>query len=517
MILPVIMAGGSGSRLWPLSRTHYPKQFLSLASDNTMLQDTVFRLSGIEHQPPFFICNHEHRFTVAEQLRKAEIQHSGIVLEPVGRNTAPAVALAALNAVKNGDDPLLLVLAADHVIKNNDAFIASVEAAVPEAEQGNLVTFGIVPTAPETGYGYIKQGLARSENSYSVDSFVEKPCLEKAAEYLASGEYYWNSGLFLFRASVYLEELEKYRPDILVACKKAHLSSYPDLDFIRLDEEVFAHCPDESIDYAVMEPTENAVVVPMDAQWNDVGSWSAIWEVNDKDDSGNATKGDVLTEDTRNSYLYSQSKLVTTVGVDDLIVIETKDAVLVAHKDKVQGVKNIVNKLKAEERSEYLRHREVYRPWGSHDAIAEGDRFHVKQLVVKPGERTAIQMHYHRAEHWVVVSGTARVIRGDKEFYLSENESTYIPIGMEHAIENPGKVPLEIIEVRSGSYLGEDDIVRIQREGYLDSETSLLKSGSMVVDELERINEQERVNKQERVNEQERANKQKREQEAINE
>ncbi len=482
MILPIIMAGGSGSRLWPLSRTHYPKQFLSLASDNTMLQDTIFRLSGIEHKPPFFICNNEHRFTVAEQLRKADIQHSGIVLEPVGRNTAPAVALAALNAIKHGDDPLLLVLAADHVIKNNDAFIASVEAAIPEAEQGNLVTFGIVPTAPETGYGYIKQGQVRSDNSYSVDSFVEKPCLEKAEEYLASGEYYWNSGLFLFRASVYLAELEKYRPDILVACKETHLSSYPDLDFIRLDETVFSACPDESIDYAVMEPTENAVVVPMDAEWNDVGSWSAIWEVNEKDEHGNATKGDVLTEDTHNSYLYSQDKLVTAVGVEDLIIIETKDALLVAHKDKVQGVKNIVNRLKDEGRCEYLRHREVYRPWGSHDAIAEGDRFHVKQLTIKPGERMAIQMHYHRAEHWVVVSGTARVIRGDKEFFLSENESTYIPIGMEHAIENPGKVPLEIIEVRSGSYLGEDDIVRIKRDGYLDSEESLLKSGSMLAD-----------------------------------
>ena len=478
MILPVIMAGGSGSRLWPLSRTHYPKQFLSLASDNTMLQDTVIRLSGIDHRPPFLICNDEHRFIVAEQLRKANIQHSGIVLEPVGRNTAPAVALAALNAVQHEDDPLLLVLAADHVIKNEDAFLDSVRAAIPEAEKGNLVTFGIVPTAAETGYGYIRQGEKLSESSYSVDSFVEKPCKEKAEEYLTSGEYYWNSGLFMFRASVFLAELEKYRPDILLACKQAHLSSYPDLDFIRLDKEVFAACPDESIDYAVMEPTQNAVVVPMDAEWSDVGSWSAIWEVNEKDACGNATKGDVLSKDTRNSFLYSQSKLVTTVGVDDLIVIETKDAVLVANKNKVQGVKDIVNLLKKDQRCEYLKHREVYRPWGSHDAIADGNRFHVKQLMIKPGEKTAIQMHYHRAEHWVVVSGTARVIRGEEDFLLSENESTFIPVGMEHAIENPGIVPLEIIEVRSGSYLGEDDIVRITREGYVDSESALLESGS---------------------------------------
>ncbi|WED20626.1 mannose-1-phosphate guanylyltransferase/mannose-6-phosphate isomerase [Vibrio sp. JC009] len=481
MILPVIMAGGSGTRLWPLSRTHFPKQFLSLASENTMLQDTVSRLAGLEHKAPLFICNDEHRFIVAEQLRKAEFKHSGIILEPVGRNTAPAVALAALQAVQNGDDPLLLVLAADHVIKNEAAFVASVEAAVPEARKGNLVTFGIVPTAPETGYGYIRQGEVSGENSFKVDSFVEKPNQEKAQEYLASGEYYWNSGLFLFKASAFLAELEAHRPDILAACKEAHLSSYPDLDFIRLDKDVFANCPDESIDYAVMEPTQNAIVVPMDAHWNDVGSWSAIWEVNDKDAKGNATRGDVIAEDTRNSYVYSQSKLVSTVGVDDLIVIETKDAVLVAHKDKVQGVKNIVNHLKQNGREEYLKHREVFRPWGSYDAIANGERFEVKQVTIKPGERTAIQKHYHRAEHWVVVSGTARIIRGDKELILSENESTYIPINMEHAIENPGKVPLEIIEVRSGSYLAEDDIVRISRDGYVDSEQTLLTSESMLV------------------------------------
>jgi mannose-1-phosphate guanylyltransferase len=473
MILPVIMAGGSGSRLWPLSRTHYPKQFLSLTSSHTMLQDTILRLNGIEHQAPFIICNEEHRFIVAEQLRAGSISHSGIVLEPVGRNTAPAVAIAALNAVKNGDDPLLLVLAADHVIKDQQAFQASVNKAVTQAELGKLVTFGIVPTTPETGYGYIKQGKPLDANSFEVERFVEKPDLATAQSYLASGHYYWNSGMFLFRASVFLAELNTYRPDILVACQNASSSSYPDLDFIRLNSDLFSLCPDESIDYAVMEPTDKAVVVPMDAKWSDVGSWSALWEVNDKDKQGNATRGDVLTDDTTNSYIYSQNKLVATVGVDNLIVIETKDAVLVADKNRVQDVKNIVNQLKAFDRKEHVEHREIYRPWGSHDAIAEGQRFHVKQIKVKPGERTAIQKHYHRAEHWVVVSGTARVIKGDEEFLLSENQSTYIPIGVPHAIENPGKLPLEIIEVRSGSYLAEDDVVRIERKGYCDSETAM--------------------------------------------
>ncbi|WP_413284576.1 mannose-1-phosphate guanylyltransferase/mannose-6-phosphate isomerase [Vibrio sp. MA40-2] len=487
MILPVIMAGGSGSRLWPLSRTEYPKQFLSLVSDNTMLQDTVTRLSDIEHLAPLFICNNEHRFIVAEQLRELDSKHSGIILEPVGRNTAPAVALAALQAMKDGDDPLLLVLAADHLIKDEPAFIQSVNSAVVQAEQGSLVTFGIVPTAAETGYGYIRKGEAKGSTSYEVDAFVEKPDLEKAEKYLASGDYYWNSGMFLFKASVYLEELQKYRPDILAACKEAYIGSYTDLDFIRLNEQVFANCPDESIDYAVMEPTKSAVVVPMDAAWSDVGSWSSIWDVCDKDSQGNTQRGDVMVEDSNNSYFYSQSKLVAAVGVDDLIVIETKDAILVANKNKVQDVKNIVNRVKKEGRTEAQHHRQIYRPWGSHDAIAEGDRFHVKHLLVKPGERMAIQKHYHRAEHWVVVSGTANVIRGDEEFLLSENQSTYIPIGLEHAIENPGKVPLEIIEVRSGSYLAEDDIVRIDRKGYVDSEVALLESSTMLDNKAKEI------------------------------
>jgi mannose-1-phosphate guanylyltransferase len=473
MILPVVMAGGSGSRLWPLSRTHYPKQFLSLASNNTMLQDTVQRLSGISHRDPFIICNDEHRFIVAEQLRSNSISHSGIVLEPVGRNTAPAVAIAALNAIKQGDDPLLLVLAADHVIKNTVEFTSSVNRAVVQAEQGKLVTFGIVPTAPEIGYGYIMQGSALDDHCFEVAQFVEKPNFITAQSYLAQGGYYWNSGMFLFKASSFLQELEKYRPDILAICQQADKTSYLDLDFIRLDKDVFAQCPDESIDYAVMEPTDKAVVVPMDANWSDVGSWSSLWEVNDKDHNGNALHGDVIVENVRNSYLYSQNKLVTAVGVDNLIIVETKDALLVANKDNVQDVKNIVNRLKDEGRSECLTHRETYSPWGSADMIADGSRFKVKQVTVKPGGKTAIQKHYHRAEHWVVVSGTAKVIKGDEEFLLTENQSTYIPIGVPHAIENPGKLPLEIIEVRSGSYLAEDDVVRIERKGYCDSETAM--------------------------------------------
>ncbi|MHA2939537.1 mannose-1-phosphate guanylyltransferase/mannose-6-phosphate isomerase [Vibrio sp. RC27] len=473
MILPVIMAGGSGSRLWPLSRTHYPKQFLSLTSDSTMLQNTIERLDDIDHLAPFIICNDEHRFIVAEQLRSSSLSHSGIVLEPVGRNTAPAVAIAALNAVKNGDDPLLLVLAADHVIKNQAAFTDSVNKAKLQAQQGKLVTFGIVPTAPETGYGYIKQGNALDASSYEVAQFVEKPDLDTAKAYLSEGGYYWNSGMFLFKASAFLEELEKHRPDILAACQEADKTAYPDLDFIRLDKDVFSLCPDESIDYAVMEPTDKAVVVPMDANWSDVGSWSSLWEVNEKDQHGNAIRGDVLIENVSNSYLYSDNKLVTAVGVDGLIIVETKDALLVASKDKVQDVKNIVNLLKDQGRTECLIHRETYSPWGAADLIADGQRFNVKKVTVKPGGKTSIQKHYHRAEHWVVASGTAKVIKGDEEFLLSENQSTYIPLGVSHAIENPGKLPLEIIEVRSGSYLEEDDVERIERQGYVDSEQAL--------------------------------------------
>lgn len=462
MLLPVIMAGGSGTRLWPLSRTLYPKQFLTLTGDNSMLQDTIERLKGLEHAAPLLICNEEHRFIVAEQLRQRNFPHSGIILEPIGRNTAPAIALAALHATSEGEDPLLLVLAADHVIQDQNNFIQTVQQALPQATAGKLVTFGIVPDAPETGYGYIRQGDAVSKDAYQVAAFVEKPDRTTAKAYLESKEYYWNSGMFLFRASRYLEELALHRPDILSACQQAMQGIHNDLDFLRLNESAFLACPDDSIDYAVMEKTKDAVVVPMNAQWSDVGSWSALWEVNSKDEDGNVIRGDVLTTQTRNSYIYAQHKLVSTVGVNDLVIVETKDAVLVANKSQVQDVKSIVAQLKSENRCEYLQHREAYRPWGSHDSISDGERFHVKKVNVKPGQKTTTQIHYHRAEHWVVVSGTARVRKGEQYFLLTENESIYIPIGIPHSLENPGKVVLELIEVRTGGYLEEDDVIRIE-------------------------------------------------------
>ncbi|MCR9509266.1 mannose-1-phosphate guanylyltransferase/mannose-6-phosphate isomerase [Vibrio parahaemolyticus] len=462
-ILPVIMAGGSGSRLWPMSRTHYPKQFLPLINDTSMLQDTVLRLKGLKHAPVSLICNEEHRFLVAEQLRLSAVEHSGIILEPFGRNTAPAVALAALHAIESTQDPILLVLAADHLIKDDYIFCKTVEKAMPLAESGKLVTFGIVPTKPETGYGYIRRGDKLSQHeAYFVDTFVEKPNLSVAKQYLNDGGYYWNSGMFMFKASRYLEELEKFRPDILDAVKSAYLGAHNDLDFIRLNEDAFKKCPDESIDYAVMEKTSDAVVCPLDAGWSDVGAWSSLWEVSDHDECLNVVRGDVLVENSERCYINSTNRLVATVGVQDLVIVDTKDAVLVAHRDKVQDVKNIVSRLKADKRSEFQYHREVYRPWGMHDHIAEGKRYNVKKVIVKPGQKTAMQLHYHRAEHWVVVSGTAMVYRGEETHIVAENESIYIPVGTQHCFENPGKVPLEIIEVRTGSYLEEDDVVRPQ-------------------------------------------------------
>ncbi|WP_145576259.1 mannose-1-phosphate guanylyltransferase/mannose-6-phosphate isomerase [Yersinia mollaretii] len=465
MLLPVIMAGGAGSRLWPLSRALYPKQFLALTSDSTMLQETLLRLEGLPHLAPLVICNEDHRFIIAEQLRQKGLVHSGIVLEPVGRNTAPAIALAALHATMDGEDPLLLVLAADHVIQDKPAFIRAVQCAEPLANAGKLVTFGIVPNSPETGYGYIRHGGQVADGAYKVAAFVEKPDLTTAEQYLSSGNYYWNSGMFVFKASRYLEELGLHCPDILAACKRAIAGQHADLDFIRINKEAFSSCPDESIDYAVMEKTCDAVVVPMDAQWSDVGCWSALWEINAKDDHGNVIRGDVLMEDTNNSYVYSQNRLVATVGINELVIVETKDAILVAHKDKVQNVKEIVGQLKLESRCEYLQHREVYRPWGSHDAIAEGVRYHVQHVTVKPGQRIATQIHYHRAEHWIVVSGIAKVHYGNETYLVNENESTYIPVGVAHSIENPGKIPLEIIEVHTGNYLSENDVERIDNLG----------------------------------------------------
>ena len=465
MILPVIMAGGSGSRLWPLSRTQYPKQFISLVNSDSMLQNTISRLEALPKSKSIVICNNDHRFMVAEQMRELGIHNADIILEPVGRNTAPAIALAAFQAIRDGQDPLLLVLAADHVITNEQAFTESVNRSIPAAEDGMLVTFGIVPTHPETGYGYIKQGQIFNNDLYHVEAFVEKPNFETAKQYLDIGKYSWNSGMFLFKASTYLNELKKYNSAIYNTCKMAIDSSHSDLDFIRISKELFSECPDDSIDYAVMEQTDKAVVFPMDAGWSDVGSWSALWDINAKDDNGNAIRGDVLLDSTQNSYIYAQNKLITTVGIDNLVVVETKDAVLVANKDKVQDVKNIVNQLKQNDRSEFRQHQEVYRPWGKHDQIAKGNRYHVKKVVVRPGEKTATQIHYHRAEHWIVVSGTAKVTNGNETYLVSENQSTYIPVGAAHSFENPGKVNLELIEVRTGSYLAEDDIERIGSEG----------------------------------------------------
>jgi mannose-1-phosphate guanylyltransferase len=456
-ISAVVMAGGSGTRLWPLSRAKHPKQFLALHGEDTMLQATVRRLSSLDVKTSVTICNEEHRFFVAEQLR--EINSLGsIILEPIGKNTAPAIALAAFSTQ---DDPLLLVLAADHVIQNDTKFIEAVTVAIPLAESGKLVTFGIVPCEPHTGYGYIKRGEKQGDG-FVVDKFVEKPSVELAQQYITSGEYYWNSGMFLFRASRYLEELEKFRPDIYRACKASMVATQSDLDFLRINKEKFTECPSESIDYAVMENTADAVVVPMDAGWSDIGSWSSLWDVSQKDTDGNTTHGDVMLHNSSNSYIRTDGKLVAAIGVDDLVIVSTKDALMVAHKNSVQDAKIIAQQLKAESRSEWELHREVYRPWGKYDSIDHGERYQVKRITVKPGAKLSVQMHHHRAEHWVVVSGTAKVTNGGESFLLAENESTYIPVGAVHALENPGKVDLELIEVQTGSYLGEDDIVRLE-------------------------------------------------------
>ncbi|MBH1593095.1 mannose-1-phosphate guanylyltransferase/mannose-6-phosphate isomerase [Stenotrophomonas maltophilia] len=458
-IVPVILSGGSGTRLWPLSREAYPKQFLPLVGNDTMLQATWKRVASIAGAAPIVVANQEHRFMAAEQLRECKVLPQALILEPVGRNTAPAIAIAALQALSAGDDALLLVLPSDHVVRNEAAFHAAVKQAAVAAESGKLVTFGIGPTAPETGYGYIK--AATGEGVRAVDRFVEKPDLATAEQYVASGEYFWNSGMFLFKASRYLKELETLQPAILAACRNALDKAARDNDFIRLDAEAFAASPNDSIDYAVMEKTADAAVVPLDAEWNDVGSWSALWEVSDKDADGNACHGDVIALDCKDSYAYG-NRLIAMVGLQDVVVVETDDAVFVGHKDRVQDVKEIVGRIKREGRSEAAAHRKVYRPWGAYDSIDNGDRFQVKRITVKPGATLSLQMHHHRAEHWIVVSGTAEVTRGDEVILLSENQSTYIPLGVTHRLKNPGKLPLELIEVQSGSYLGEDDIVRFE-------------------------------------------------------
>lgn len=462
MIIPVILSGGSGTRLWPLSRAMRPKQLLSMVSNHTMIQDTVTRLIGItDIADPIIVCNEEHRFTIAEQMREKGVNPSAIILEPFGKNTAPAVAISALQAQKIDKDPVLLVLPADHVIGNNEAFHSAVEKGYQAAQNDKLVTFGIIPNAPETGYGYIKAGSKLEQDEvFSVAKFVEKPDSDTAQSYLDEGNYYWNSGMFMFKASIYLQELKLHNLDMFNNSLKSLETATTDMDFIRLDSDVFAKCPSDSIDYAVMEKTHSAAVIPVDMQWNDIGSWSALWEVGESDSKGNVTHGDVVLEDTHNSYIHADSRLVTTVGLTDHVVVETADAVLVASRDKAQNVKDIVAQLKAANRDEAIIHNKAYRPWGAYECIDHDSRFQVKRITVNVGARLSLQLHHHRAEHWIVVQGTARVTCGDKEFLMSENESTYIPLGEKHRLENTGKIPLELIEVQTGSYLGEDDIVR---------------------------------------------------------
>jgi mannose-1-phosphate guanylyltransferase/mannose-6-phosphate isomerase len=461
-LIPVILSGGAGTRLWPLSREMYPKQLLALTSKHTMLQETALRLAGIPGAAaPIIVCNEAHRFSVAEQIRALGMAPAAILLEPVGRNTAPAVALAALKARDIDPQAILIVAPADHVIRDARVFQNAAEVAVGVARSGKLVTFGIVAHAPETGYGYIRRGDGDGP-AFPVAQFTEKPPLDLARQFVESGDYYWNSGMFVFTAESYLQELEAFAPDMLAAVRAAYAGATSDLDFVRIDKQAFERCRSESIDYAVMEKTRHAVVLPLDAGWSDVGSWSSLFDALPADEDGNVLQGDVLVHDTHDCYVHSTSRLVAAVGMDDHVIVETKDAILVAPKERVQDVKDLVAKLKKSGRSETALHREVFRPWGSYDSIDFGDRFQVKRLSVKPGGVLSLQMHHHRAEHWVVVEGTARITCDDKTFLLSENQSTFIPVGSTHRIENPGKVYLHIVEVQSGSYLGEDDIVRFE-------------------------------------------------------
>ena len=476
-MIPVIMAGGSGTRLWPLSRTAFPKQFLSLGYDQTMLQQTVDRLEGLGTDDPIIITNENHRFLVAEQLRQMG-QSASILLEPVGRNTAPAIALAAFQALGNssnnhGEAPVLLVLAADHVIQDTAAFQAAVKKLEPAVRDGKFGTLGIVPTEPATGYGYIKAG-SETSGLFSVEQFVEKPDAETAQSYLDAQCYFWNSGMFMIRADRYLEELKRHQPEMYAACEAAMANTEQDYDFVRIDKDAFMACPDDSIDYALMEPltadpaNSQVVVAPLDAGWSDVGSWSALWDIADKCEDGNSVlhagkgEGETILKDTRNSLISTSDRLVSTLGVDDLVIVDTKDALLVAHRDKVQDVKKIVAQIKGQGGEHHEYNREVYRPWGHYDAIDRGEKYQVKRLTVKPGGRLSLQKHHHRAEHWVVVSGVAEVTRANSTFVLRENESTFIPVGEVHGLRNPGEKDLEMIEIQSGSYLGEDDIVRYE-------------------------------------------------------
>ena len=460
-VLPVVLAGGSGTRLWPLSRELYPKQFLKLAGEQSLLQSTLTRLVGLAHEPPYLVCNDEHRFLAAEQCRAIGVRWGAILLEPKGRSTAPAIALAALHAVRDGADPTLLVLPADHVIRDAAAFRRAVQTGTVLVESDALLAFGVVPDRAETGYGYVRSGAPLDGAGYRVAQFVEKPNAETAARYVASGDYAWNSGMFMFKAHAYLNELDRFRPDILAAVKRAFDSMRGDLDFLRPGAE-FASAPAESIDYAVMERTDRAVVLPIDVGWSDVGSFEALLAVTERDAHGNAHRGDVIDIDCKDSLVIAESRLVTTLGLTGVVVVETADAVLVAASDRTQDVKRIVDAIKATGRTEHQLHRRVYRPWGSYETIAAGERYQVKLITVNPGAALSLQMHHHRSEHWIVVRGTARVVCGESDSVLHENESTYIPIGTRHRLANPGKIPLHLIEVQAGSYLGEDDIVRFE-------------------------------------------------------
>jgi mannose-1-phosphate guanylyltransferase/mannose-1-phosphate guanylyltransferase/mannose-6-phosphate isomerase len=459
---PVILSGGSGSRLWPLSRSLYPKQLLPLSSGRTMIQETALRAGSSHFAQPIIICNEAHRFIVAEQMQEVGVTPLRLVLEPIGRNTAPAIATAALILAKRDPDAIMAVLPSDHVIADHAGFIEALGRAGTAAAAGNLVTFGMKPTAPETGYGYIQRGVPLSEGSFKVERFIEKPDLERARAMTAQPEFLWNSGMFVFKAGVFLEEVERLCPDILAAVSKSIEKAVEDIDFLRLEATSFAQSPSASIDYAVMEHTARAAVVPADFGWSDVGSWSALWEITDKSAAGNVEVGDVISVDCLDSYLRGDGVLVAGVGLKDIIVVATEDAVLVAQRSHVQEVKKIVDSLKEKKRTEGDLHRKVYRPWGFYQSIDAGSRFQVKQIVVKPGAKLSLQMHHHRAEHWVVVEGTALVTRDEETFLLRENESTFIPIGTKHRLENPGKVPLKMIEVRSGTYLSEDDIIRLE-------------------------------------------------------
>ena len=463
VIFPVVLCGGSGTRLWPLSRRLLPKQFLPLVSADTMLQETVLRtrsISGI--QAPVVVGNEAHRFLVAEQLRAVDCAPALHVLEPAPRNTAPAIAAAAWTLVARDPQAMMLVLPADHLIEKVDAFAAAVNAAADLAAQGQLVTFGIVPTEPATGYGYIERGAALQPLGYKVARFVEKPNLKRAEEMVAGGNFFWNSGMFVFEAQAFLDELARFNPLMHAATREASANASVDLDFCRLERVAFERSPADSIDYAVMEKTDRAAVIPVDLGWSDVGSWSQLWEVGAKDPSGNVTRGDVMLHDSKNTFVRAEHRLVATVGVEDLVIVETSDAVLVGARDRAQDVKAIVDSLAKSGRSEPNHHLRVYRPWGYYESIDSGERYQVKRIMVKPGQSISLQLHHHRAEHWIVVSGTAMVTRGDDTIMVSENQSTFIPLGIKHRLENPGKVPVFLIEVQSGSYLGEDDIVRFQ-------------------------------------------------------